>query len=131
MTEQQTSALRSIAKPNCFIQFFVAADEERPSISSGDEEKSELKADRIRLHTAFGSVPSTIDEIPEPATDVDRRIYLRPAHFGAVSESGIYISTAAAADSRQALVQTKVDAPFSYIYRIQSLKREQKRGESV
>lgn len=51
---------------------------------------------------------------------VSKLLSYKPGRFGAVSESGIYINSAAVKNGpskKQTLVRTKIDLPYSYLYR--------------
>jgi len=51
---------------------------------------------------------------------VSKLLSYKPGRFGAVSESGIYINSAAVKNGpskNQTLVRTKIDLPYSYLYR--------------
>lgn len=106
--EQQTSALGSIAKPGSYIQFFLAKG------LSDTSRVEAYDARKLRYTTILGAVPSTMDDIPAvntgivPELEGDERIKYIPKCFGAVSESGIFITTPYNTTS-------KLDIPFSYV----------------
>ena len=131
LEEQQASALGNLAQEGAFIQFLVA-DSNRSPVDFSWREKNHV--DATRRSTVIGVVPSTVDEMAPKSEDnasskadkqLDVRIWL--GHFGCVSESGMFIHRSNASpspgqeDSRSATnfppIDTKVDLPFSYIYR--------------
>lgn len=65
----------------------------------------------------LGTVPSTIDDIPElskaPIPDDEQSIVSQVGHFGAVSESGLYVDTKWTGDRPINTVRTKIDLPYS------------------
>lgn len=109
--EQQASALGNIARPNDFIQFFIATPEvSNPQATYSLGEQRDL---------VLGTVPSTIDDIPSigsttPGNPEHNEIGLM-GHFGAVSESGIYLFSKTS--HRSPAVETKLDIPHSYLCR--------------
>ncbi|KAK8907866.1 hypothetical protein QC760_003745 [Botrytis cinerea] len=80
--------------------------------------------------TTFGVVPSTIDKIPsydthDSSTSSNQTLpflTFRKGEFGAVSESGIYLHSShqkRISAKAHELINTKIDMPYSYIYRHQ------------
>ncbi|KAF7896878.1 uncharacterized protein EAF01_009281 [Botrytis porri] len=106
----------------------------RKRLLTQEPEKTELNLrDATDLswssRTTFGVVPSTIDEIPsydihDSSTSNETLPFLsfHKGEFGAVSESGIYLHSSHQkrinAKSHE-LINTKIDMPYSYIYRDQ------------
>jgi len=68
----------------------------------------------------FGTVPSTIDDVPSQNRDiaVEASVFIVHDHFGAVSESGIYFEQTdqAQADGNPTSTSTKIDFPYSYAF---------------
>ncbi|KAI9642334.1 hypothetical protein NHQ30_009136 [Ciborinia camelliae] len=78
----------------------------------------------------FGVVPSTIDKLPQSEINdastalKDKVPFLnfRKGEFGAVTESGIYLHSShqkRVTDKAFELINTKIDMPYSYLYRDQ------------
>jgi len=138
--EQQSSALGNIAQANSLIQFFIA-DSEKLLRRSILDERSRAR-DVFQDGTVVGTAPSTIDEIPQeeplPVNGSsklrhrNRRIFFQAGRFGAVSESGLYLSSnVVKSDSEQPvmsreghLINTKIDFPYSYIFRDLKYEKE-------
>ena len=138
--EQRSSALGNIAQANSLIQFFVADSRKllRMSILNGGKRALDVFQDG----TVVGTAPSTIDEIPqedplpvngssEPRSR-NRHMFFQVGHFGAVSESGLYLSSnVVKSDSEQPvmsredhLIKTKIDFPYSYVFRDLKYEKE-------
>ncbi|THV52811.1 hypothetical protein BGAL_0067g00010 [Botrytis galanthina] len=107
----------------------------RKRLLTQEPEKTELNLrDATDLswssRTTFGAVPSTIDKIPSydihdssnSSNETLPFLTFRKGEFGAVSESGIYLHSShqkqVNAKSYE-LINTKIDMPYSYIYRDQ------------
>lgn len=107
----------------------------RERLLTQEPEKTELNLrDATDLswssRTTFGAVPSTIDKIPSydihdssnSSNETLPFLTFRKGEFGAVSESGIYLHSShqkqVNAKSYE-LINTKIDMPYSYIYRDQ------------
>lgn len=130
--QQQDWSLEGIVKPDSYVQFFLMPEpKEAQSTEVIEDQEGFNDAARYSL-TVFGSVPRPLDQIQAPAWAVSKVleskdfIYFRGGHFGAVSESGLFLTSSAAKDeshgsdgkhSEQTLVKSKVNAPFSYFYR--------------
>lgn len=80
--------------------------------------------------TTFGVVPSTIDKLPlDDIADASTAsgeytpfLHFQKGEFGAVSESGIYLHSShkKGIDAKtHQLINTKIDMPYSYLYRDQ------------
>ncbi|KAF2429204.1 hypothetical protein EJ08DRAFT_650624 [Tothia fuscella] len=107
--------LGNAAKVGDYIQFFIART---------DCEDSSLDAEHIEEHDSstmdFGTIPSTIDAMPdlEPlnaeSIDGEKAVEVFPNHFGALSEKGfsIEISHSEQNDSNSVGL-SKVDVPYS------------------
>lgn len=132
--DQQDAALGSIAKAGDYIQFFIASKakptEDTPS-GPTEIQPAKIKTGQMKYRdwissTVFGTVPSTIDDMPlaeDAAVASEQKITLLAGHFGAVSESGIYINLPA--QRNMASVQSKIDLPFSFALKeFQALKRD-------
>jgi hypothetical protein len=150
--EHQASALGNIAKPNSFIQFFAMEGKNASPVRLTDPQpRRSPMDDRYRMHTVLGTVPSTVDQTPTRPRKRPKsqkyetfrarwwrrrglglktgspnwkdNVIFRSGHFGAVSESGLYLDFAKkhsqkdATVSEQDIVQTKIDFPYSYVYR--------------
>ena len=120
--KQQASALGSIAEPGALIQFFASESSKTPATIpyAGPYSNPDLKT------TVFGTIPSTIDNIPQlPAESKEAkgRSFVRRGHFGCATESGIFLRHVPlqepqdGIDTRSSLATTKIDLPYSYIYR--------------
>jgi len=115
--EEQVSALGNLASPDSYVQFFAAHSSERneKSMSSLTGPDDSLPRTTIVL----GAVPSTIDDIPEPPKAPiptgEQSVVSQLGHFGAVSESGLYIDTKWIGDKSVNTVHTKIDLPYSTI----------------
>lgn len=130
--EQNELSLEGIVKPGSFVQFFLMPEQkeiqpmEVLKLAQGDAVNKKLYA-----LTAIGSVPA-LDNVQPPAAEVNktteskRVTFFRNGHFGAVSESGLFLNSATvndnplqedAEDSERILVKSKINAPFSYFYR--------------
>ncbi|KAF7894061.1 hypothetical protein EAF00_007575 [Botryotinia globosa] len=107
----------------------------RKRLLTQEPEKTELNLrDATDLswssRTTFGAVPSTIDKIPSydiqdssnSSNETLPFLTFRKGEFGAVSESGIYLHSShqkqVNAISHE-LINTKIDMPYSYVYRDQ------------
>jgi hypothetical protein len=135
LEEQQASALGSIAKPDSYIQFFIADNQNEtseatePVSRSGEGPNTPDISRKSRMSTVLGTAPSTIDDQPSEPTGsqnarnaLRRNIFPQVGHFGAVSESGIFLRKNAVDSKGQEIhnavvATTKIDLPFSYIYR--------------
>ena len=128
LEEQQTSALGNIAEPDAYIQFFVLDNNSPRQMPTRNPNP---RRDGIRqMSTVIGTIPSSIDDQrPDdyaPGTVGDTQLDCERGHFGAVSEAGIFLSapsmektTPTGGDSiiRRRAIQTKIDLPYSYVYR--------------
>ena len=128
MEEQRTSALGNIAEPDAYIQFFILDNKNargRPLRSP-----KPVSVDIWQRSTVVGTVPSTIDDQrfdslgPEKARDA--KVICQAGHFGALSEAGMFLSAPSieqrAPKGRDVVIKkpaihTKIDLPYSYIYR--------------
>lgn len=117
LDEQQVSALGSMAQEGAFIQFLVAVKSRDP-VESLEETEPEY-VESTRRSTVVGVVPSTVDDIHDEQQEkpaFDLQVYL--GHFGCVSESGMFLRVAREkVSAKKAGVETKIDLPYSYIYR--------------
>ncbi|KAG9246682.1 hypothetical protein BJ878DRAFT_455799 [Calycina marina] len=124
--DQRALALGNLANTDSYIQFFAAqapesrADEHMKSnfmpLAPSDSEKKSRPSARTSL--VLGSVPSTIDKVPGTQTtsiqsDYDTAAFPRKGHFGAVSESGLYVDTQRSSVVDKDTVHTKIDLPYS------------------
>jgi hypothetical protein len=129
----QVEALGNIAEPGSMIQFFIyphvgqeKATEGTVQGICGDVDEESAGHENI-CSTTFGCVPSSIDDIPLEFSTVSGsgdemkivNIHVAQGHFGAQSESGIFIkSTGAHPDSNSpldAFINSKIDVPYSFI----------------
>jgi hypothetical protein len=117
LDEQKVSALGNIAQEGAFIQFLVAAKSQDP-VESLEETEPEY-VESTRRSTVVGVVPSTVDDIHDEQQErpaFDLQVYL--GHFGCVSESGVFLRVIREkVSAKKAEVETKIDLPYSYIYR--------------
>jgi hypothetical protein len=141
---QPALALKGIIKPDSFVQFFVRADEKRFKINEIVPTERRPKPGGLYSFTAIGAVPPTVHTNPPSAQVVNKTVetpnfaYLRPGHFGAVSESGMFLRSAAVKDEQQGSAEehsqrtpvlSKVSSPFSYFYRDFRPAKDRKRDE--
>jgi hypothetical protein len=122
LEDQQKSAWGKIAEVDASIQFFIA--ENPVPAQTPPKDFVRVFEDMWRRTTVIGTVPSSIDSQkteetgPSVGTEVGN-VIIKPGHFGAVSESGIFLSTFPAVGTGSACVpvRTKIDLPYSYVYR--------------
>lgn len=117
LEEQQISALGNLAQPGAHIQFFVG----NPARSNTTPKKRLNYFDPKKRSVVIGTTPSTIDDIPTKAVDMsNEHVRIRNAHFGCVSQSGIYLSkkdpVSNPNSSESPPFGTKIDLPHSYVY---------------
>ena len=118
LEEQQASALGNIAQPDAYIQFFAAR---KRSEVFGHTTYAPKRACLNVLSAVFGTVPSTIDKLPQvlPSEDGKTKPKLMhyPQHFGAMSETGLFLSYEEL-NRKGAIVavKTKIDLPYSYVF---------------
>jgi hypothetical protein len=122
LQEQQAMALGDIAKPNSFIQFFVAAGPSTFLIKKNHGEITAHTNDVFRSNIVIGVYPSTVDEVPKLPTNkpqTKKNLRFRAGHFGAMSEAGMYLKISKVDDkgSGESITSTKIDLPYSYFYR--------------
>ncbi|KAI9697764.1 MAG: hypothetical protein M1836_004440 [Candelina mexicana] len=137
--QEEKEALGEVVKPGDLVQFFTTTTTKknpRPSskanVQSADQEArtlgyEALYAENVPVAIEFGTIPSTIDEMPEVRSSesdstVSDNVEVAVNHFGALSEQGISMSiTSFTNDTSEWLgaqrvgqvVQTKVDVPHS------------------
>lgn len=120
--------LGGFAKPDSFIQFFLA-----PEAKTSDEftqAYEPLTPRSPHTLTAIGTVPPEVEKVQAPGPQVRKTprhpTQIRLGHFGAVSESGLFLRSAAVGDqqqgraeepSQQTRVLSKISSPYSYFYR--------------
>jgi hypothetical protein len=142
---QPALALKGIIKPDLFVQFFLRADEKRFKINEIVPTERRPKPGGLYSFTAIGAVPPTVHTNPPSAPVVNKTVettnfaHLRPGHFGAVSESGMFLRSAAVKDEQQGSAEehsqwppvlSKVSSPFSYFYRDFRPAKDRKRDEA-
>jgi hypothetical protein len=122
LEDQQNSALGKIAELDAFIQFFVA-NTTAPVVPFA---KPSVYRDVWQQTTVIGTVPSTIDDPRTGKADssTDNYVTYQKGHFGAVSESGMFLSTFPAKSgnngdkiAKDLPIHTKIDLPYSCVYR--------------
>ena len=138
LEDQQTSALGKIAEPDAYIQFFIA-DNTTPAVPPYAH-PGPAGGDIWQLTTVIGTVPSTVDDQRSGQSSSGARndIICQTGHFGAVSESGMFLSASSTNEQRvrkagdriikEPAIHTKIDLPYSYIYR--DMRREAKPSKS-
>jgi hypothetical protein len=141
--EQQISALGNIAQEGAFIQFLVAAQDNSEGVSLRKPNSGYI--DSTLRSTVVGAVPNAVDEIhglrQEKQTDNETLkdgIQVYPGHFGCVSESGMFLHRPLAESKNRRkdlkrdmpMVETKIDLPYSYIYRDHAKIRRKFSGAS-
>ena len=113
--EQQISALGNLASPDSYVQFFAANSAERNEESPSGLTRRNIY--RPRSTALLGTVPSTIDNVPEPPKapqpSVEEPIISCLGHFGAVSESGLFVDTKWTGNKAVNTIRTKLDLPYS------------------
>ncbi|KAH8603047.1 hypothetical protein B0O99DRAFT_18516 [Bisporella sp. PMI_857] len=112
---QQDSALGNLASSGSWIQFFAAHN--TTDVNSLVETQT---PSILQLTTAFGAVPSTVDDISQPVYAGDNQggvFHSYPGHFGAVSEAGLYVNQKGTDElSKKESNSTKIDLPYSYVH---------------
>lgn len=139
LEEERVPALGNIARPNAYIQFFLANSDipfrqpvETPDWSEAAElaknKEKEIHADVYQASTVLGAVPSTIDDISNPESSPGKAplkdsTLFQNGHFGALSESGIYYNSTVVKDFKSGEyvmsplpISTKIDVPYSYFF---------------
>jgi len=117
---QQASALGNLAAPGSTIQFFLADNKS----SSEPSARFMLPRGVLQRSAVIEAVPSTIDDIPDASeklgTPSKARCKIYPGHFGAASESGLYLETPITSLTVQGpkarIVSTKIDLPYSSVF---------------
>ncbi|KAH8815261.1 hypothetical protein F5884DRAFT_665380, partial [Xylogone sp. PMI_703] len=117
--ESSSSSLGDLAKPGSYIQFFVEdphCDQEQAKRKTPTSSANALRA------TVVGTIPSTVDEMPNVYEDANRDrddvsnddlfVYL-DGHFGAVSERGMFIESSET-NAGGRTVRSKIDMPYSF-----------------
>ncbi|KAI9764221.1 MAG: hypothetical protein M1840_008611 [Geoglossum simile] len=114
-------ALSEIAKPGDFVQFFIQHPMPNPM-----QDGSDVRFPQSAI--VFGSVPSSIDEIPDedfnPPPQCQGQLEVIKDQFGALSEHGIVHQRVSSAISKcdgrgpqlrqpDFIEQTKIDVPYS------------------
>jgi hypothetical protein len=135
-----------VAKPNSYIQFFLSADEKRFQINEPVPTERKIAPGGVYSFTAIGAVSSDTRKFRAPTeawvsnktTEGKNRTHARPGHFGAVSESGIFLRSAdikaeqkigGAELAGQIPILSKINSPFSYFYRDMRSAEEKERDE--
>ncbi|RFU26721.1 hypothetical protein B7463_g9609, partial [Scytalidium lignicola] len=123
-----SSALGDLAKPDAYIQFFVADPHQ------GQDQGERVKSNATDgMTTVVGTVPSTVDEMPRVSEGLisdnipDEDLFIHHVgHFGAVSESGMFVESSEASSasfsgnsksesgSEGHMVRSKIDMPYSF-----------------
>lgn len=127
LEEQQASALGNIARPDDFIQFFITGSEKQPNPPK--------RPDGHASSLVIGTIPSTIDDIASSVSstpgNAEHNETSLMGHFGAVSESGIYLDFDSLNEwtaSSTPEFCTKVDIPYSYFCKTFSPERPNREG---
>ena len=137
-----------VAKPDSYIQFFLSADEKRFKINEPIPNDRKLAPGGVYSFTAVGAVPSdtrkfraqTAAWVANKTVEGKNRTYVRPGHFGAVSESGIFLRSAGVKDKQEmgdaelaehTPILSKINSPFSYFYRDMRSAEEKERDEPI
>ena len=145
--DQSPFMVGGVAKPNSYIQFFLSADEKRFKINEPLPTERKLTPGGVYSFTAVGAVPSDTRKFRAPTKawvanktiEGKNRTHARPGHFGAVSESGIFLRSAEVRDGKmageesveQTPILSKVNSPFSYFYRDMRSAEEKERDEPM
>jgi hypothetical protein len=144
--DQPSFMIGGVAKPNSYIQFFLSADEERFKINEPVPTDRKIVPQGVYSFTAIGAVSSDTRNFRAPTeawvanktTEGKKHTYARPGHFGAVSESGIFLRSADtkteqkrgdAEPTEQIPVLSKINSPYSYFYRDMRSAEEKERDE--
>lgn len=131
-------ALGSIAKPGSWVQFLTLPIRSDPSDEIvRDNPSQEVLALRGPGEVVLGSIPSSIDEIPQ-VTSVSiggssaarPKITIFPGHFGAQSENGLYVRSVSQrpASGKTIPIKTKIDVPFAHLCFVERRRPEQLRS---
>lgn len=122
-------AMRDIVCPGDFIQFYIVADPNSDLRASITKEESSGFRDVPRL--VLGAIPSSIDDMPLIAGNAEQveltesNVVVQKMAFGALSESGIYLSAIENSEeglktfitTRATKTSTKLDMPHTtFIY---------------
>ncbi|OJD33233.1 v-type c subunit family protein [Diplodia corticola] len=105
-TDQATAeSLKAVAEPGSYITFFTSP-------------VSSLNVPAYEQDTSvFGTLPSSIDDIPDTATEGPSGIDVWPGYFGALSEQGMSFKFIRGdphgPQGKQVYTSTMVDVPFS------------------
>ena len=135
--DQQSSALGNIAEVDALIQFFVA----NTTVPFAAPPQHPVHGNLSRRTTVIGAVPSTIDDpkVDEDPSPLKTDHIFLPRHFGAVSESGLFLTALRHKDtsnsgkeiSNKAPIHTKIDLPYSYVYSDMAEERDDIRKTQV
>ncbi|RAL66814.1 hypothetical protein DID88_007597 [Monilinia fructigena] len=140
----QGTTLGNLARRGDYIQFFtinpdklkdydsLMKDSASAEVSDLDSSASdeEPAVENWSKRSVFGVVPSTIDKLPTSEVSGESTalantapfLTFRKGEFGAVSESGIYLHSShqrRVNDTSYEHINTKIDMPYSYLYREQ------------
>ena len=123
LDQEEKDALGQVAKPGDVIQFFVYT----PGLAAGITKQGRKELNFA--HIAFGTIPSTIDSMPNSSTETEKADGVPPVNyrtdmFGALSELGLGLTIDShgprgmeflGAESLGRVVQSKIDVPFTTV----------------
>ncbi len=121
LDQEEKEALGQVVKPGDAIQFFIYT----PDATIRTVEEPRRRHDQAEID--FGTVPSTIDSMPDPSTETEEMGGLSPINyrtdlFGALSEQGLGLTIDSHGPQGQEsigarrlgrVVQSKIDVPFT------------------
>ncbi|KAL9026591.1 MAG: hypothetical protein Q9196_004764 [Gyalolechia fulgens] len=108
--------LSQIVEPGDIVEFFVRDLEAPFSRASPTQNARDDSYELSNMNsTVFGTLPSTVDQMPALDTSIARESQFSPCiyawgHFGMLSEQGMIVTTTTA-DGQS--VQTKIDVPYT------------------
>jgi len=120
--QEEKDALGEVVKPGDVIQFFIHTSGATPKTVEG------RRTGFDQAEIEFGTIPSTIDSMPDPSTEPKKTdgtlpINYRTDIFGALSEQGLSLTidshgpegmeTFGGAHRLGRVVQSKIDVPFT------------------
>ncbi|KAF2817217.1 uncharacterized protein BDZ99DRAFT_564988 [Mytilinidion resinicola] len=123
----EKSALKEVAEPGEFIQFFVRGPDDLARLNHEVTEHLD-DSQTVPIYLELGTIPSTIDNIPNieqqshaSVKPLKESIHVFHGHFGALSEGGMSIVRVDGHFNGEKGVQTrsKIDVPFSRFIALQ------------
>ncbi|KAF2503049.1 hypothetical protein BU16DRAFT_555077 [Lophium mytilinum] len=127
----EKSALKEVAEPGEFIQFFVPGPED---IGTLKREVSKHLDDpqTFPVYLELGTIPSTVDHIPDieqqsraPIERIENSIHVFRGHFGALSEGGMSIVRGDFDGKQEVQIRSKIDVALSRFTALQFFKKDE------